>query len=60
MNDKYEIEVHSDGVHVWATNWKGGKGFVGDFNLWMTKGELAQELYELLAAGGNEVRYREG
>jgi hypothetical protein len=60
MQDKYEIEVHSKGVHVWAQNWKGGSGLVAEFDKTQTLQELAQELYELLAAGGNEVKFKEG
>lgn len=60
MSDKYEIEVHPDGIHVWMTNWKGRTGLAGDFRLKMTKEEIAQELYELLAAGGSEVSFKEG
>lgn len=59
MNDKFEIDVHYDGITVWAINWKGGAGVVAEFDDGMTKRQIAQELYELLASGGNEVRFKE-
>lgn len=59
MNDTYEIDIHYDGITVWATNWKGRRSVAADFNDGMTKRELAQEIYELLAASGNVVRWKE-
>ena len=60
MNDKFEIEVHDDGVHVWATNWKGGSGLAADIRTDMTRAEIAQELYDLIAFTGHEVKFKEG
>lgn len=60
MNDKFEIEVHDDGVHVWATNWKGGSGLAADIRTDMTRAEIAQELYDLIAMAGHEVKFKEG
>lgn len=59
MKDKYEIEVHSSGIHVWGQNWKGGHGLVAEFDKTQTLQELAQELYELIASAGHEVRFVE-
>lgn len=58
MTDKYEIEVFYDTVHVWAQNWKGGHGLVAEFNKSQTLQEIAQELYDLLAFGGHEVKFK--
>jgi hypothetical protein len=60
FDDKFEIEAHSEGVHVWATNWKGGHGLVAEFNKSQTLQEMAQELYDLLAMSGHEVKFKEG
>jgi hypothetical protein len=60
MQDKFEIEVHGDGVQVWATNWKGGSGLAADIRTDMTRKEIAQELYDLLAMSGREVKFKEG
>jgi hypothetical protein len=58
MDDKFEIEVHSEGVHVWAQNWKGGTGLVAEFHNGQSWEEVAQELYDLLAMAGHEVRFK--
>lgn len=58
MNDTFEIDVHYGGITVWATNWKGRRTVAAYFDDGITKHELAQELYELLAASGNEVKFR--
>jgi hypothetical protein len=60
LSDKFEIEVHEEGVHVWATNWKGGHGLAGDIMTVMTPQEIAQEIYDLLAMSGHEVKFKEG
>jgi hypothetical protein len=60
MQDKFEIEVYYDTVHVWATNWKGGSGLAAEFNKSQTLQEIAQEIYDLLAISGHEVKFKEG
>ena len=60
MQDKFEVEVHDEGVHVWGTNWKGGTGLVADIMTVMTPQEIAQEIYDLLAMSGHEVKFKEG
>jgi hypothetical protein len=59
MQDKFEIEVHAEGVHVWVTNWKGVFGLGADIMTVMTPQEIAQEIYNLLAMSGHEVKFEE-
>lgn len=59
MQDKFEIEVHDDGVHVWATNWRRGSCLVAEFHNNQDWKEAAQELYELIAFTGHEVKFKE-
>jgi hypothetical protein len=60
MNDKFEIEVHSEGVHVWVTKWNGVLGLAADIMTVMTPQEIAQEIYELIARNGFDVKFKEG
>jgi hypothetical protein len=60
MSDRYEIEVFYDTVHVWATNWKGRCTLAAEFNKSQTLQEIAQEIYDLLAMSGHEVKFKEG
>jgi hypothetical protein len=60
MNDKFEIEAHPEGVHVWATNWKGGHGLAAEIMTIMTPQEIAQEVYDLIAISGHDVKFKEG
>lgn len=59
MQDKFEIEVHDEGVHVWATNWKGGSGLAAEFSHECTLQDIAEEVYDLLAMAGHEVMFKE-
>lgn len=59
MRDKFEIETNSEQVLVWMRNWKGGSGVAAEFNIGATSEEIAQEVYELLAAAGMEVKFVE-
>ena len=58
MQDKYEIEIYDEGVHVWGTNWR-GSALAADITMDMTRKQIAQEIYDLLAISGHEVRFRE-
>jgi hypothetical protein len=58
MQDKFEIEVHDEGVEVWAINWKGGAGLAADIRDDMTRQEIAQEIYDLLAMSGLVVKFK--
>jgi hypothetical protein len=57
---RFEIEVHGDGVQVWTINWKGGAGLAAEFYKSQTFHEIAQEIYDLLAISGHEVKFKEG
>lgn len=59
VNDKFEIEDSDDGVLIWAQNWKGGNGLVAEFHNGQSWEEVAQELYDLLAMAGHEVKFKE-
>lgn len=58
--DKFEVEVHEDGVQVWAVNCYDRRGLAADIMTVMTPQEVAQEIYDLLAMSGHEVKFKEG